>query len=64
MTSEAEGMKRGNDFIPHVAVRCLSIQSQGMGQVNRKREEEVGHSPVWWERSTVSACSGWLQEMS
>lgn len=63
-TSETEGMKRGNYFIPHVAMQCLSIQSQGMRQVNRKGEEEVGHSPVWWERNTVSNCSGWLQEMS
>ena len=64
MTSETEGMKRGNDFIPHIAVQCLNIQSQRMRQVNRKGEEEVGHSLVWWERSTVSNCSGWLQEMS
>lgn len=64
MTSETEGMKRGNDFIPCVAVQCLSIQSQGIRQVNRKGEEEVGHSPVWRERSTVSNCSGWLREMS
>lgn len=64
MTSEAEGMKRGNYFIPHIAVQCLSIQSQGMRQVNGKGEEEVGHSPVQWERSTASNCSGRPQEMS
>lgn len=61
MTSEIEGMKRGSDFIPDVAVQCLSIQSKGMRQVNRKGEEEVGHSPVQWESSTVINCSGWLQ---
>lgn len=45
MTSETEGMKRGNYFIPHVVGQCLSIQSQGMKQINRKGEDEVGHSP-------------------
>lgn len=63
MTSQTEGTKRGNYFIPHVVVQCLSIQSQGMRQINRKGEDEVGHSPGQWERSTVSNCPEWLQDM-
>lgn len=54
MTSGTEGIERGNDFMPHVGMQCLSIQSQGMRQVNRKGEEEVGHSPLKWVRRTVS----------
>lgn len=63
MTSETEGMKRGNYFIPHVVMQCLSIQSQGMRQINRKGENEVGRSPGQWERSTASNCPEWLEEM-
>lgn len=63
ITSETEGMKRGNYFIPHVVMQCLSIQSQGMRQINRKGEDEAGHSPGQWERSPVSNGPEGLQEM-
>lgn len=55
MTSETEGMKRGNDLIPHVAVQGLSIQSQGTLQVNRMGEE-VGHCQAQCKRNTVGDC--------
>lgn len=55
MTSETEGMKRGNDLIPHVAEQCLSIQSQGTMQVNRMGEE-VGHYQAQCKRNTVGDC--------